>query len=290
MRRTIAAFALAATVIMGSNTPAEASKSLQSVAVSGGLTLPVYTSSSIDVSDPVATRAVIVVHGTSGNATDYYDYAATAVAPGTFIAAPRFRTSASGTALYWTSTAWKEGGASTNSPYVSSFVAMDALVAKIQATRPNVTSIVIIGHSAGGQFVQRYAATSTNPRVRFIVANAGSYMYLTAAREGYTNPASGCSRYNRYRYGLEVLPAQLSGIGAATLNARYRAADVTYLLGDMDTDPNDPDMDTGCAATRQGPYRYERGQRFYRSLGATAHQLVTVTGCLLYTSPSPRDA
>lgn len=277
MRLTVPSIGLAVFLLFFFTGTAEGAKSLQSFSV-GGRTLPVYASASLTTIDTLPTRAAIILHGSSENATDYYNYGATAVPASTFLVAPRFRSTSSGTDLYWSGGTWKEGAYSTNTPNLSSFAVMDALISQIESTRPNVTTIVLLGHSAGGQFVQRYASTSTNPKVKFVAANPGSYMYLTTTREGYSNPASGCTSYNRYRYGLEQLNPYLNSIGAATLTSRYRATTMTYLLGELDTDPNDPDLDTGCAATRQGPYRLERGLRFHRSLGTTSHIVLTVPG------------
>ncbi|MDH5254632.1 MAG: hypothetical protein OEW72_01840 [Gammaproteobacteria bacterium] len=61
--------------------------------------------------------------------------------------------------------------------------------------------VAIVGHSAGGQFVSRYAAGTRLKGLTFIAANPGSYMYLDRNR-----PVSGvCAGFNDYRYGLDDL-------------------------------------------------------------------------------------
>ena len=71
----------------------------------------------------------------------------------------------------------------------------------------------------------------------------------------------------------------------ATLEARYLARDVVYLLGDRDIDPNHSALDKSCGAMAQGPNRYDRGLAFHayeRFLFgeeiATRHTLATVPG------------
>ncbi|KAL7522766.1 hypothetical protein ACHAWX_007454 [Stephanocyclus meneghinianus] len=72
---------------------------------------------------------------------------------------------------------------------ISSFGAMDILLETLtQSTRfANLKHIVIVGHSAGGQFVHRWVLSSNRPcldgpHIHFVVANPRSYTYLDARR------------------------------------------------------------------------------------------------------------
>ncbi len=137
---------------------------------------------------PEVKLAYIMVHGTNRNASEYFAWtlastAAAAHLDSTAVAAPHFKVrtqtggdSVSNGELYWTNEGWKSGQAAQNGPEFS-FDAMDALVrAFADKTRfPNIGEIVVAGHSAGGQFVQRYAAANRidplpGVNLRYVVA------------------------------------------------------------------------------------------------------------------------
>lgn len=84
---------------------------------------------------------------------------------------------------------------------MSSFAAMDALLEHLCDRKhfPNLERVVVVGHSAGGQFVQRWALSSNSwcfgggqfanrwavtdlPQVRVVVANPRSFAYLDNRR------------------------------------------------------------------------------------------------------------
>lgn len=227
-------------------------------------------------------RAVIVVHGDARNADEYFGFArdaARAAGSDALILAPHFTTAADDgrvdSDLAWTDDTWKDGATPALRNAMSSFEVMDRLIARLAQSDPTLRDVVIIGHSAGGQFVQRYAAGARLPEglhVRFVVANPSSYVYLDDRRpdEGrFDTPSSSerrrCSRFDRYKYGLERLPEPLGAIGADALRAQYRARDVTILLGALDRSDED-NLDRSCEARLQGAQRYERGVLFYQYL------------------------
>ncbi|MGE3857823.1 MAG: alpha/beta hydrolase [Dehalococcoidia bacterium] len=229
------------------------------------------------------SRAVIVVHGDARNADEYFAFARTAAdlaRSDALIIAPRFVTEddegRAPSDLIWTDATWKDGATPVLRDAVSSFGVMDRLLAAL-AEETSLRDIVIVGHSAGGQFVQRYAAAARlpdGPHVRFVVANPSSYVYLDDRRpdagrfdEPSRSTERGCSRYDRYKYGLERLPEPLDAIGADTLRTQYRARDVTILLGALDRSDED-NLDRGCEARLQGAQRYERGVLFYQYVQA----------------------
>ncbi len=204
--------------------------------------------------------AVFVIHGTNRNADDYLSYLADL---DTLVIAPEFQ--ASGPGMYWSS-GWKEGNKSLDEERVSSFEVLDRMVETFNGA-------AVIGHSAGGQFVTRYATGTRMDDLTFIVANPSSYLYLDTTR-----PVSGiCPDYNEYRYGLENLNTYMS-VGVAP---DYPDREVIYLLGSRDTEI-DSNLDTSCAAKRQGRNRYDRGKKFYEHLaehyGHQVHTQVIVYG------------
>jgi hypothetical protein len=247
-------------------------------------------------------RVIVVIHGDSRNAADHLRYIERAAAASgvgdALILAPQFLTAADVTAaklpattLYWADDAWKEGLGSAVAPLarpasVNAFGAIDALVkAYTDPLRyPGITTVAVAGHSAGGQFVNRYSAMSVitatlatrHIATRFVVANPSSYLYLDGRRP---DPASGairtltateqasCRRYDTYRYGLVGDNPYGGLIPAATVRSRFAGHDVTYLLGSLDTDPADPTLDTSCPGEWQGPQRYARGIHYRSSLG-----------------------
>ena len=106
----------------------------------------------------------------------------------------------------------------------------------------------MIGHSAGGQFVDRYAigtpvASEPLPfRLKFIVSNPSSYLYLDERRpklgqlDQFAVPAdANCEGYNDYLYGFEHRNPYLSVLSAESLRSQFLRRQVVYLLGEADT-------------------------------------------------------
>jgi predicted esterase len=246
------------------------------------LHLPMFVSQSLDTPDETVTRAVIVIHGLGRNADGYFDYAAASISdmPGVLLVAPLFATvddNLEPTQLYWSSSGWSSGNlsASTDRPWrISSFGVIDELTARLHETFSNLESVVIIGHSAGGQFVNRYAAASTDTSLRFVVMNPSSYLYLSPERPSpsgkFKVPANAPAGYDDYKYGLKDLAATsyMNKIGAVALREHYRNAQVDYLLGEEDVRTDD-DLDTTPPAMIQGSNRLQRGLNYFQYLGFT---------------------
>ena len=114
----------------------------------------------------------------------------------TIIIAPYFQATddpALSDELQWSSSGWKIGNKSVDKAGLtrtSSFQVMDEMIASLsnQVKFPALVDIVVTGHSAGGQFTQRYAAggkadlTDTMHRYKYVVANPSSYLYLDGYR------------------------------------------------------------------------------------------------------------
>lgn len=269
----------------------------------------VHRTHALDAPAPELVRAVLVVHGTNSDADNYFSRMIRAAdedgATGqTLIIAPLFRHSDVGAQageLYWlngssSGHSWKQGDPSrTPGTAVSSFEVMDKLVAVVTDRErfPNLGAIVIAGHSAGGQYVQRYAAGTTIPEAYphhhfvFVVANPSSFVYLDERRPvtgsvvDFSVPQTGCA-YNRYKYGLESRNPYMNRLRVDAIREQYRSRITTYLAGEEDTDVDDPNLDTSCAADWQGAHRLQRAtayanymQLFYPGEG---HRLVPVPG------------
>lgn len=192
------------------------------------------------------------------------------------------------------------GGEPAHGPApVSSFEAIDAILTRLadRTLFPHLKTVVVAGHSGGGQVVERYAVVGKGEaalaakgvHVRYVVANPSSYVYFSADRPlpaGGTGPfadAAACPAFNHWKYGFEAPPPYVAGMTVAALESRFVARDVIYLLGTADIDPNHPALDKSCAGEAEGPYRLARGHAFFAYLQARhptglAHRLWEVPG------------
>jgi hypothetical protein len=260
---------------------------------------------SIDDGGSDVTRAVVVLHGTLRNADDYYraiaDGANTAgVAATTLLIAPQYLTerdivthSLPDPYIYWAYMGWREGNNSLSStthprPWrISSFAVLDQILLRIAERFPNCRTVVVCGHSAGGQFLNRYAAGARahttlksvyGDSVRYVVSNPSAYMYLDERRwtEGSSyrfvvpsaDSVASCPSYDRYKYGLDS-PNAYMDIGTNLLRSQYASRSVVYLLGGADTDPNSYYLEKNCESMFQGICRLQRGTVYYNHLGDT---------------------
>jgi pimeloyl-ACP methyl ester carboxylesterase len=187
--------------------------------------------------------------------------------------------------------AWAQGLPARAPSPVSSFAAVDAVLARLADRRrfPDLRVVVLAGHSAGGQFVQRYAVVGQGEAVlrasgihlRYVVANPSTYLVVGAMRRA--GDDTSCRGVGRWKYGLEDAPAYVARpLDADTLLKDYLRRDVVYLLGTADTDPQGDGLDRSCAAEAQGPTRFARGLAFVARLEelfpGTPQQLRQVPG------------
>ena len=167
---------------------------------------------------------------------------------------------------------------------------MDQLVAWLGNKQmfPYLSRIVITGMGAGGQFVDRYAATTgvdpiANTAISYAPVAPASYMWLDANRSGSFTGSGDCSLFDAYPYGLDGRTGYVATPDVATVLDRLTTRDVTYFVGTEDTLANSTgtDMDTSCEANAQGVDRLTRAINFHNSIaldGAT-QPLTTVSGC-----------
>ncbi len=125
----------------------------------------------------------------------------------------------------------------------------------------------IYGHSAGGQFVHRLALFL--PEARYATA--------VAANTGwYTMPTFGG---RRFPYGLK------GSAGTPETLKRALGNRLVLLLGEQDTDAEDPFLRQSKGARRQGKNRFERGQAFYAAASHEAAGLGVTLNWTLETVP-----
>ncbi|AVA21280.1 hypothetical protein NXC24_CH01629 [Rhizobium sp. NXC24] len=251
--------------------------------------MPLYADHAIDAAAPDVTKVLIVIHGTLRNADAYYAAGqrllakAGDLAKGTMVVAPQFLIrsdakafSLSAQTLAWTQSGWKSGEPARQAAPISSFSALDALLQHFADRRlyPSLKSVVVMGHSAGAQLVQRYAVVgreaetlaSDGVSVRYLVANPSSYLYFDNERPAAPDQSGGlasCPKATQWRYGLTSAPQYVSSQNPRDMEAAYAARNVIYLLGEADTNPYTHFIDRSCAAMAQGPYRLARGLTYF---------------------------
>ncbi|MDH3240660.1 MAG: alpha/beta hydrolase [Alphaproteobacteria bacterium] len=307
--------ALLGAAVLGGAQPAAADEPCRrgavcrtAIPVTPNLALPIYALWPLGRSNPTIRRLVIVIHGSRRNAGSYFRRMNRAareagVEAETQVIAPHFRIAGDDGVtgerlLYWDRGAdWKQGDDSALFPggAVGSFAALDRMRAWLARMRlyPNLGRVLIAGHSAGGQFVQRYAmgsaAAPDGPTVpvRYVVANPSSYMYLDGRRpdgkgDFAENRGSARCLVNAYKYGPEGRNDYMAAEPLDAMVRRYRMRDVVYLLGGADSDPRGKGLDRSCPAMAQGPHRLARALGFKaymdRFFAPHAHRLVRVPG------------
>lgn len=220
---------------------------------SGGKKVEYYRNHPLTGS-PDLTRAVIVIHGWARNADDYYNSVMESkdlfpgVGDDTVIIAPRFQSESDGPAddeLYWSTGGWSMGSNSLDGADFSSFSVVDGLLESISSRFPNVTDVVIAGHGAGAQFVQRYAGIGRDMKnvircdikVRYVVSNPGSYMWPTSQRPDSTLGCDGLTEFITGEKGVDQCPSSTSIITDPMIcNDAASFIDVKYLEYETDID------------------------------------------------------
>jgi predicted esterase len=190
--------------------------------------------------------------------------------------------------LFWDQR-WKGGGMSLSTglnkdlPSLSSFEVIDRLIDVSIKLNPGIHRIIILGHSAGGQFVLRYAAINNRHElierqgvfIHYIVANPSSYLYLDKTRFHFNSigeiviskeELKDCPNYNKYKYGLEELYGYAETLSPQLIRTRLLTRPVMFVLGTADTDRN-WSLDKSCEGEAQGENRYQRGLLYKHHLG-----------------------
>jgi pimeloyl-ACP methyl ester carboxylesterase len=199
---------------------------------------------------------------------------------------------------------------------ISSFALLDHMISYILDSTNDDTNIgrkrfrnvhwlTIVGHSSGGQFVQRYSLVTPiwdNQRMKSIVANPSSYAYLTPMRHIDTewripqpDEMIHCPNYHQWEWGIgnDLFPSTkhnthtvpsyvqnklLMYKSVHNLTMIFSKRDVTYLVGGLDvcTVPdskqpysgwcNSHGLETSCENMMQGSNRFERHYWYCTSL------------------------
>ena len=226
----------------------------------------VYRSYPFNTPNLAITRALIIIHGASRDADNYFrSTLASAFLAGalddTVLIVPR-AASSQGTCkdkladneVNWpcSGNSWRSGGIAVGNPNLNSFDLTDELLRRLakKDAFPNLAQIVVAGHSAGGQYVNRYSMANTlheslGVPVSYVVANPSSYAYLDADRPTAADPAKfgpfsdagNCTTSNTWPYGLKDRVGYAAKISEDQLKKNLTTRPVTYLLGEIDVLP-----------------------------------------------------
>jgi hypothetical protein len=254
------------------------------------LSIPIVTSQPLNKKNNETEYLIIMVHGAGLNAENSFETAqkfieALKIANKRFLVlAPQIiegvKLEERGL-LFW-DRKWREGGMSSSTrlnkdlPTLSSFDVMDRLIDVSVKQNPNVHKIIILGHSAGGQFVLRYAAINNHHEllkqrgvsIRYVVANLSSYLYLDKTRYKFTTEnkilkipqeeLKDCPGYNKFKYGMEDFYGYAENISITTARKRLTSRPIMFLLGAEDI-KRGLFVDKSCEVEVQGKNRFERG-------------------------------
>lgn len=252
-----------------------------------------FTNQDLLQKNELIQKAIITIHGSERNAHTYYNSIESMARrlgelEQTIIISPHYKEvqdTRLASEFYFHPEGWLSGDPARNQKDVNSFEVMDYMVSLLanKTNFPNLKEIIITGHSAGGQLTQRYAVGSvldqTYPEIhfRYVVANPGSYLYLTRNRP-FVGPM-GCA-FNDYKFGLDKLNPYMSQRSVQEMITDYLQKDVVYFLGEADIRADD--IDQTCPAVYQGRFRLERGQSYMRQMTfefpENQHHLYTVPG------------
>lgn len=289
----------------------------------------VYRTHPFETRNENITRVFVFVHGILRDADNHFRTAlAAAFLPDglddTMIVAPRFASNSSAPGnevgncrdalaadeANWICDAqrpdtWRSGGVAVTGGKLSSFDFMDEILRRLARKEvfPNLKTIVVAGHAAGGQFVIRYEMLNQvhdklGIPISYVVANPSSYAYVDSLRPTASAfpatisatapgaPASGsagpspaflsyadaknCTGYDIWPYGLKARPGYSSMLSDDQISEQLVARPVTYLLGEADVLPLGV-FDTSCPAMAQGATRLGRGLAFHKYVNENLH-------------------
>jgi pimeloyl-ACP methyl ester carboxylesterase len=269
----------------------------------------VYRTLPLGEKNDAVTRALVVVHGQGRDADNYFRTAlAAAFLAGrlddTIVISPRFasndgncRDALAQDEVNWACArqSWRSGAFAVNNAKLTSYDLVDELLRRLarKDVFRNLRSIVVTGHSAGGQYVSRYAMANTlheglGVPVTYVVSNPSSYGYPDANRPkeslvefGAFEEGRNCTTFDNWPYGMKDRVGYSAKLSDEQLRTQLVSRPVVYLLGELDTTPL-AGFDGSCPAMAQGPNRFERGKAFAKYVNekhGARHQLTPIPLC-----------
>ncbi len=272
----------------------------------------IYRTYSLGEKNEKITRALIVIHGTNRDADNYFRNALAGAfladaLDDTVVVVPHIasnngrgcndKLAPNEVSYSCNGDSWRSGGTAENDKKLTSFDFVDEIMRKLakRDAFPNLKSIVLAGHSAGGQFVTRYEMSNhihetLGLPITYVVANPSSYAYLDATRPAGEkldtfrafSDGRNCTTYDHWPYGLE---GRTGGYTAKESDDQLRkqlaSRPTVYLLGEIDILPLGG-FDSSCPAMAQGPTRRARGEafaKFVQEKYGAKHKVQIVSEC-----------
>jgi pimeloyl-ACP methyl ester carboxylesterase len=281
----------------------------------------IYRTYSLETRNEAITRALVVVHGAGRDADNYFRNALAAAflagaLDNTVVIAPRMASAAANChdilaphEISWNCNTWRSGGPAVSNPNVTSFDFLDEVLRKVARKEifPNLKQIVITGHSAGGQVLNRYEMANQvdgklDVPITYVVSNPSSYAWPDSTRPtdaaysvqahapGYIpevpantaafrnfRGARDCKTYDQWPYGLKDRTGYTEKQTDDQLKKQLTSRPTTYLLGELDVFPLGG-FDGSCPAMAQGPTRLARGEAFGKFVNEKlgAHHVVQI--------------
>jgi len=225
--------------------------------------------------------AIITIHGHSRNADDYFDKMISIVSGQglkgeVMVVSPKFITiyeQSADTDWYWNTTSWKWGLQSYTSSggnNVSTFELIDSLLLRLSDKNlfPQLSDILVTGHSSGAAFVHMYSSTKqnntyNNVNLHFSVVNNQYFLHPDSTRlqaNGSLSVLENCDIYNNWPYGLDALSPYMEYIGKENSENNLLSNRVDYFIAELDTETGD--ITSGCQYEFLGNNRYEKNMNY----------------------------
>ncbi|WFD27314.1 hypothetical protein MNAN1_002310 [Malassezia nana] len=155
---------------------------------------------------------------------------------------------------------------------LSSFDVLDYLVDMVmnKSRFPNLKTVVIAGHSMGGQMALHYAVGKKpmpyDDRIRYWVGDPGAYTYMSSSRPFSTK---NCDTFDDWPYSVRnvsTMPSYVqghAGINGSNLVKLFRSRNIHFAIAEND---NGAGVES-CEAATQGPNRIARGSEWIIAQG-----------------------